>query len=222
MTTTTRSRIDTERISCSNDLYDAVEALTIATTRWKLEVQQHGAQTATRGMAPSTLIDNLDRARRICSELARQVLTLGRTDVATAYAEAGWLLARDANERLDERHGRATGGPQHDPRSAAHHGRHPVLHGRAHRRGQRMGIEAMTPLVIVVLILSVVVPIVSMAMLGFAAMDGDLDGRSVYRGGTPNHDHYNNVRQRVYELAKARAMRNMALNEQRAREREKR
>ncbi|MGO2110126.1 MAG: hypothetical protein ACTH31_00770 [Pseudoclavibacter sp.] len=107
MTTTTRSRLDIERISCSNDLYDAAEALTIATTRWKLEVQQHGAQTATRGMAPSTLIDNLDRARRICSELARQVLTLGRTDVATAYPEAGWLLARDADERLAERHGRA-------------------------------------------------------------------------------------------------------------------
>lgn len=105
--TTTTPRLDIARISCSNDLYDAAEALTIATTRWKLEVQQHGAQTMTRGTAPSALINNLDRARRICSELARQVLTHGPTDVALAYAEAGWLMARDADERLTERHGRA-------------------------------------------------------------------------------------------------------------------
>lgn len=98
--TTPTTRLDIARFSCSNDLYDAADALIAASARWKLALNAPTDEAAVR-------ISNLDRAQRICSELARQVLALGRTDVATAYAEAGWLMARDANERLDERHGRA-------------------------------------------------------------------------------------------------------------------
>jgi len=92
---TTKTRIDIDRISCSNDLYDAADALLAASLKLK------PAPIPTYGNPLATRLAILERAQRICQELARQVLTIGRTDVAEAYADAGRLLAREAIEQLE-------------------------------------------------------------------------------------------------------------------------
>lgn len=79
----------------------------------------------------------------------------------------------------------------------------------------------MTPVGITVLVVIGVLVFASSIACGYAAMDGDLDGRSAYRGDPTRNDHYNNCRKWIYDVAKARAMHKAALNEQRAREREK-
>lgn len=103
MNPTPRTRADIERVSLSNDLYEAAEDLTLESARWKI---LHARRPLAAILpAEQARIDILDRARRICSELARQVLILGRTDVAEAYADAARILVSasiDARADLDQ------------------------------------------------------------------------------------------------------------------------